>query len=319
MGKAVIIQPGYAKHDLEQVVLAPLGLTMGRLDWNGDRDLLRAGVVDADIVFVRDTPLGADDIATMKKARGIVRYGIGVDTIDLAAAKAKGIKVANVREYGADIEVADHTLALFLAVKRRIVVRDAAVRAGVWQVGQKEPIGRIGGSTLGIIGFGRIGRAVLARFRAFGITRCLVHDPFVTPDHLPNDDIDLTSLDALAAASDIITLHAPSTPDNYHCINAHFLSLAKRNCILVNTARGSLVDESALYMALSTGRILGAGLDVFEREPPQSNPLLTLSNVVVSDHAAWYSEATVEAIQAGAAEQARQILAGEMPTNWVNP
>jgi D-3-phosphoglycerate dehydrogenase len=255
----------------------------------------------------------------MKKARGIVRYGIGVDTIDLAAAKSKGIKVANVREYGADIEVADHTLALFLAVKRRIVMRDNAIRAGAWQVGQKEPIGRIGGSTLGIVGFGRIGRAVLARFRAFGITRCLVHDPFLSPGHVVNDGIELSSLDALAAASDIITLHAPSTPINYHCINAHFISLMKPNSILVNTARGSLVDEVALHDALSTGRILGAGLDVFEREPPQSNPLLTLSNVVVSDHAAWYSEATVKAIQAGAAEQARQIMAGETPTNWVNP
>lgn len=315
--KSVVVLPGYADHGLEAAALAPYGLSVELLDWQDDRSRLAAGLSQAEIIFVRDTPLDAPVIAAMTRARGIVRYGVGVDTIDIKTARERGIIVTRVPGYGAEIEVADHTLALFLAVRRRIVSRDRSVRAGAWQVGQAEPIARIAGSTAGLVGFGRIGQAVVHRLRAFGISRFLVHDPFVPPDRLPADSV-AVDLPTLAAGSDLITLHAPATPRNRHVIDAAFLSRARPGAILVNTGRGPLVDEQALAEALASGRILGAGIDVFETEPPWNSPLLAAPNVVVSDHAAWYSEATVEALQRGAVEQAIQILTTGTASERVN-
>lgn len=315
--KAVIVLPGYADHSLETTALAPHGLTVEVLDWQGDRGRLAKGLSQSEIIFVRDTVLDATVIAAMSRARGIVRYGVGVDTIDLDAARARGIVVARVPSYGAEIEVADHTLALFLAVRRRIVSRDRDVRAGAWQVGQAEPIARIAGSTVGLIGFGRIGQAVVQRLRAFGISRFLIHDPFLQPNQLPAD-ARAVDLPTLAAGSDLITLHAPATARNRHVINAAFLSRVRRGTIIVNTGRGPLVDETALAEALADGRVLGAGIDVFETEPPENSPLLAAPNVVLSDHTAWYSEATVEALQRGAVEQAIQILTSGTASERVN-
>lgn len=315
--KAVVVLPGYADHSLEATALAQHGLTLDLLDWKDDRSRLATGLSEAEIVFVRDTRLDAPVIAAMARARGIVRYGVGIDTIDLAAARDRGIVVTRVPSYGAEIEVADHTLALFLAVRRRIVSRDSAVRKGAWQVAQAEPIARIAGSTAGLIGFGRIGQAVVQRLRAFGVSRFLVHDPFLPQDRLPAD---ATSVDlpTLAAGSDLITLHAPATAENRHVINAAFLSRVRPGTILVNTGRGPLVDETALAEALEEGRILGAGIDVFEAEPPLNSPLMSAPNVVLSDHAAWYSEATVTALQRGAVEQAIQILTTGTASERVN-
>jgi D-3-phosphoglycerate dehydrogenase len=307
MRKAVVIAPGYADHSIEREVLGPFGLSVEVFDWQGDQSRLAEGVSGAEIVFVRDTVLDAAVINRMEKAKGIVRYGVGVDTIDLAAARQRGIVVARVPDYGAEVEVADHTLALFLAIKRRIVSRDRAVRAGAWQIGQAEPVTRIAGSTAGFLGFGKIGRAVAHRLRAFGVSRILAHDPFLAAAG-GVEGADLVDLETLAAESDLIGLHAPATAENHHIIGAGFLARMKPGAILLNTGRGPLIDEVALASALSEGRIFGAGIDVFEIEPPRNSPLLGLSNVVLSDHTAWYSEATVASIQRKAAGQARQIL-----------
>lgn len=315
--KAVIVLPGYADHRIEAELLAPLGLTVEPLEWQGDRERLMRGVAGAEIVFVRDIVLDRTVIEAMARAKGIVRYGVGVDTIDLAAARARGIVVARVPNYGAEVEVADHTLALFLAVRRRIVSRDATVRCGGWQIGQAEPIARIAGSTAGMIGFGRIGQAVASRLRAFGVTQFLVHDPYLRPEGLP-PDVRRVDLPSLAAGADLITLHAPASLENHQVINADFLSRVRPGAILVNTGRGALVNEADLATALTEGRLLGAGIDVFEVEPPGVSPLMGAPNVVLSDHAAWYSEATVENLQRGAAEQALQILTTGTASERVN-
>lgn len=317
MRKAVVIAPGYREHDIERQALAPLGFSLDYLEWGNDRSRLAEGVAEAEIVFVRDTRLDRDMIGAMKAARGIVRYGVGVDTIDLDAARERGIVVARVPDYGADVEVADHALSLFLAVKRRIVTRDQAVRAGRWQVGQAEPVGRIAGMTAGFLGYGRIARAVATRLRGFGISRFLAYDPFVPPEAM-DAGVELVDLDTLAARSQIISLHAPATAANHHIVDARFLSLMRRDAILINTARGPLVDETALAHALSIGAIFGAGIDVFEIEPPVSSPLFGLANAVLSDHTGWYSEETVANLQRGAAEQAVQIATSGTATEAVN-
>jgi D-3-phosphoglycerate dehydrogenase len=303
--RAVVIEPGYADYGAETQALAPLGFTLQPVDGAGPREALEAALAEAEIVFVRDTVLDAGLIAAMTRARGIVRYGIGVDTIDLEAARAQGIVVARVTDYGAEVEVADHTVALLLAAHRRIVSRDRAVRQGAWQIGQQEPIRRLAGSTMGFLGFGRIARAVAERMRGFGVRDIIAHDPFLTA---APEGVRLVALDELAAQSDLLSLHAPATEANRAVIDAGFLARMRPHAILVNTARGPLVDEAALLAALEGDRLRAAALDVFAVEPPRDNPLLRSERVILSDHCAWYSEASVAAIQSGAARQARQIV-----------
>lgn len=310
---ALVIEPGYADYTHERAALGPLGFEIKTVDGLGDKLKLETAVARAEIIFVRDVVLDGALIRAMKNARGIIRYGIGIDGIDLGAAREMGLAVARVNDYGADIEVADHTVALLLAATRRIVSRDRDIRVGAWQVGQKEPIRRIADSTMGFLGYGRIARAVQTRMRGFGVTDFIAHDPFVT--ECP--DVELVSIEALAERSDLLSLHAPSTPENTGIIGRSFLAQMQPHAILVNTARGPLVDENALADAVKTGGIRAAALDVFSHEPPHGNPLLEIEGITVSDHSAWYSEATVAAIQRGATEQAKRIAEGNDPIERV--
>jgi D-3-phosphoglycerate dehydrogenase / 2-oxoglutarate reductase len=255
----------------------------------------------------------------MKPGSGIVRYGVGVDTVDLQAATARGIRVANVPDYGADIEVSDQAAALTLALVRRVVSRHAQVVAGKWNIGQSEPIYRIAGSTLGLIGFGRIARAYLSKMRAFGITDVLVHDPYVPAAELERLGVKHVDADEIFRKARIISLHAPATAENRHLVNERTLALMRPDACLINTSRGGLVDTAALAKALAEGKLFGAALDVLEVEPmPADSPLKSLPNVILSDHVGWYSEATVASLQEGAAKAALEILTTGIPTNWVN-
>ncbi len=318
--KAVVVEPGYASYELERDVLGPIGVKLDILDWQGDRQRLHAGIADTDLILLRDTSVDAQMLDAAPRLKGLVRYGVGLDKIDLEAATTRKIVVANVPDYGADIEVADHTLALFLAVRRRIVTRDHVVRAGAWDVGQKEPITRIAGSTLGLIGYGRIARAVHKRFKAFGVDHVQVHDPYLSAAEALASGVSSLPLEDLVAQSDIISIHATGRPDNTPTLTANILSRVKPGAVIINTARGSHIDEPALAAAITAGGIAGAGLDVFRQEPPsQDNPLFALPQVVVSDHTGWYSEQSVRQIQSLATAEALRILTGQKPVNWVNP
>lgn len=316
MSFATIVQPAYADHSLEAQALRPFGLDLRFVDGHASHDVLIKELSGTKLIFLRDTQLDGQVISGLSECKGIIRYGIGIDNIDLEAARAKGIVVSRVLDYGAEIEVADHTAALFLAARRRIVTRNTDVRSGAWQVGQAEPIPRIAGSTAGFVGFGKIARAVADRLRGFGINKFLAFDPFLKPEQAP-DWVRLVSLEELAAQSDLISLHAPATPENRHIINRDILSRMRPTTILVNTARGPLIDEAALYEALNDRQLFAACLDVFETEPPQTSRLLELPNLIVTDHTAWYSEATVQAIQRGACEQAVEILEFGTASNQV--
>lgn len=316
--KVVVLEPGYADYATETAVLAPFGATMAPLAWNGDRDAITRAVADADAVLTRESPVSAEAIAAMTRCRIIVRYGVGTDNIDLKAAAARGIPVANVPSYGLDA-VSDQAVALMLAVNRRIVTRDREVRAGTWGVGQKQRILPLRGATLGLFGFGRIAHRALEKFRAFGFARTLVVDPSITPDEARDANVTPTDLDTLCRESDVISLHAPLVESTRHVFDARALGLMKPTAILVNVGRGPLVDEAALVEALRAGRLFGAGLDVFEQEPPPADhPLMSLPNVVLSDHTAWYSEASVTELQTKAAEEVARALRGERPVAWVN-
>ncbi|MBQ0820358.1 C-terminal binding protein [Microvirga sp. HBU67558] len=314
MIRVTIIDDGYDQYDVEREVLARVGAEPMLVPCRGDAQAVVDAIRDADAVLVRESPVTAAAIAAAPRLKGIVRYGIGVDNIDRDAATARQIYIANVPDYGTE-DVSDHAMALLLAVARRVPSRDAYVRGGGWYSGSREKMHRLAGKTLGLIGYGRIAQAFERKMRGFGISRVLASDPYADLPH----GVEAASIEALCREADYLSLHAPLTPETRHLLNAEHLALLKPTAIIVNTSRGALIDEQALVAALQNGRVFGAGLDVLETEPPStSNPLLKLPNVVLSDHAGWYSEESVAELQRKAAEEVARILSGQPPLNWTN-
>ncbi|HEU0201607.1 MAG TPA: C-terminal binding protein, partial [Burkholderiaceae bacterium] len=312
--RVVVIDGGYDRYDTERRILAPLGADVVVDPCEGDAARVAVAIADADAVLVRESPVRRDAIERAPRLRAIVRYGIGVDNVDLEAARARKVAVANVPDYGSE-EVSDQALALLLAVVRRVAARDRAVRAGAWNVSRAEKMYRIAGRALGLVGYGRIARALERKLRGLGVTRVLVYDPFA--DAIAG--VERVDPDTLCREADYISLHAPLTPDTKHLLSAARFALMKPTAIVVNTARGGLIDEAALVEALKQDRIFGAGIDVYEAEPPRAgHPLFALDNAVLSDHTGWYSEESVEELQTKAAEEVARVLRGEPPRHWLN-
>lgn len=310
----VALDDGYASYDQEERLLAEVGAGFAVRPARGDPEAAVDAVRDADVVLVRESPVPRRAIDAMTHGRAVIRYGIGVDNIDQQAARERRIYVANVPDYGID-EVATQTVALALAVVRRLRLHDREVRAGRWSTGVLAPMHRLRGRTLGLIGYGRIARMTHGMFEGFGFGRVLAHDPVAD---LPVG-VEAADIDRICREADLISLHAPMSAETRHLIDARRLALMRPTAILVNTARGGLVDLDALYVALSTGRLLGAGLDVFEREPPDpSHPILGLDNVVLTNHIGWYSEESMRDLQRKAAEEAVRVLKGDAPIHWLN-
>jgi D-3-phosphoglycerate dehydrogenase / 2-oxoglutarate reductase len=241
--------------------------------------------------------------------RAIARFGVGYDAIDVTAATARGIAVTI--SVGANqVSAAEHTLALILGVLRGFPLRDQSVRDGSWQ---RQPFGRLEGKTLGLLGMGRIGREVVLRAQAFGV-RVLAHDPHADTEFAHTQNVELVDLDTLLAAADILSLHLPCTASTQRIINSTTLAKLRPGAILINTARGGLVDEQALADALASGHVWGAGLDAFSIEPlPQGNPLLGLPNVLLSPHTAGLDVDSVRAMGRIAAQCLVDLHAGHAP------
>lgn len=313
---AVVIDAGYDSHVIEEGILAPFGFTVVERPCCGDAAAVVEAVRGADAVLVRESPITVAALDAMPDCRVIVRYGVGVDNIDRDAAAARGIYVANVPDYGVE-DVSDHTLALFMAVTRRIVTRDRAVRAGAWNVSRAEPMTRIAGRTLGIIGYGRIGAAFHRKCALLGFAETLVHD--TNAQDLPYG-AKSASLDEIIERANVISLHVPLRPQTQGLISAERIARMRPGTVILNTSRGGLIDEAALAAALHAGHIAGAGIDVFAKEPPivSENPLFSAPNVVLTDHTAWYSEESVAELQTKAAREVARVFAGETPLNWVN-
>jgi len=279
-------------------------------------------VKDVDVIMVVYAKITKRIINSATKLKGIIRYGIGVDNIDLEAATAKGVIVANVPDYAIET-VADHTWALILALVRRIVIADKYVRnrlyIGKWTNPPEYLRGiDLSGKVLGLVGVGRIGREVAKRAKGFGV-KILGYDPYISSDVAKEFGIELVNLDTLLRESDIISIHCPLTKETYHLINEDKIRLMRKRPYIINTARGAIIDEKALYKALKEGWIAGAALDVFEIEPPpENNPLFELDNVVLTPHIAWYTEEALRRLEMSAVEEAIRILRGELPKNIVN-
>ena len=262
-------------------------------------------------------PITAEVMAQMPDCKIIARYGIGVDTIDLEAATKAGIIVTNNPTYCIE-EVAEHTMALLLACARKVTFYDRLVRAGKWELPPGKPMFRIVGSTLGLVGFGHIGRQVAVRAAAFGM-RVLFFDP-VIEEGQHGVKGKKTNLRELLREADFVSLHPPLVPQTRKMINDETLRQMKPTAFLVNCARGPIVDTDALVRALDARAIAGCALDVLDPEPlPDPHPLRGRENVIITPHAAWYSEQAMAGLQAGAPSEVRRVLSGQWPVNVVNP
>lgn len=264
-----------------------------------------------DVLIVQFAQVTAEAIARLAPGSLIVRYGIGLDNIDLPAAQARGVKVAYVPDYATG-EVADHTAALILTMLRCVVPLDRSVRDGKWDaVGVAGALRAFPETTLGFVGFGRIGQEVLARLKPFGF-QGIVADPYADPAVLAEMGVGAVDLDTLFDRADVITLHCPLTPATRHVVNGARLARKPDRAALVNTARGGLVDPAALAAALVSGQLRAAALDVFETEPlPLDSPLRDCPNLLLTPHAAWYSTGAIERLQSLAADEVRRHLTGQ--------
>jgi D-3-phosphoglycerate dehydrogenase len=272
---------------------------------------------DADAVLVTYAKVTAEMIGQMKRCRVIARFGIGVDNVDIAAATNASIVVTRVPDYCID-EVSDHTMALLLALARKIPFANSRAHAGRWEMPAVVPIHRLRGSVLGLVGFGRIPQLVTPKAKAFGL-RVLSYDPFVSEEIMNRAGVEQVDFSELVKVSDHISIHTPLVPETNHLFNADVFRRMKPTAHLINTARGSIVDEEALAQALDQGHLAGAALDVLCQEPPSTSPLFGRDNVILTPHMSFYSAESLIDLQSKAAEEVVRVLTGEVPRNPVNP
>jgi D-3-phosphoglycerate dehydrogenase len=270
---------------------------------------------DADVLINQYVPITGEVLDALPRCRMVVRYGVGVDNVDVEAATERGVWVANVPDYGRD-EVADHTLALALALLRGVVVLDRSVRDGAWEWDAARPLRRLATLTWGVVGCGAVGTAVARRAAGLGM-RVLGHDLDRVRSGPP---IERVGLAELLEGADLVSLHATLTPASRHLIGADALGRMRPGAFLVNTARGGLVDAGALLEALEAGGLAGAAVDVLEEEPPDGlgRRLVRHPRVVATPHAAWYSEESFHTLKTEVAREALRVLEGGEPRSPVN-
>ena len=267
---------------------------------------------DADAVLVTYAKLPGDLLRELKRCKVIGRFGLGVDNIDIPAAGALGITVTYVPDYCMQ-EVSDHAMALLLSLVRKVPLSNKLVQSGRWEVPPVVPIHRLSGRVLGLVGFGNIPRTLAPKAKAFGL-RVVTHDPYVAADVLAKAGVEAVGFDELLAMSDFVSIHAPLLPVTRGLFNAEVFRKMKKGALLINTARGPLVDETALVAALDSGQLGGAALDVVTTEPlAQDSKLLGRDNVILTPHTAFYSVEALDELQTKCATDVARVLSGEQP------
>ena len=270
-------------------------------------------VTGADVALVQFAPFGPTAAAALKPGATVIRYGVGYDNIDLAAARSHGLQVGYVPDYCAD-EVAEHTVSAALSLLRKLPALDASVRAGKWAAAQTaRPMKPFGDTVFGFFGLGQIGRSVLKRLTAFGF-RFIASDPMLSEAEAAGLGVRLVDADTLLREADVLCLHAPATPQTTGFFNAARLATMQPHAVIINSARGQLIVEDDLADALGRGLIGGAALDVFNVEPlPADSPLRAAPNLLLTPHAAWYSDAAIHRLQGLVAEDITRALRGQAP------
>ena len=314
--KVVLTDQVFPSTDVERKILTNIGAELVVLD-DPSVESIRTHARDAVALLNTYAPIDQSTLEHLEKCKVIARYGIGVDNIDLEAARQRDVIVTNVPDYCVD-EVADHTLSLLLAVARKIVIGHAHTTGGGWGIDPLRPIHRLRGQTLGLIGFGNIARAVAARAKAFGLT-VQTYDPYVKDDVIREGGVERAStLESLLDSSDIVSVHVPLLDETRGLIGAEMLERMRPGAVLLNTSRGPIVDVDEVLQALESGRLGGAGIDVFPTEPPDRDSFEGIGNLVVTPHAAFYSDEAIVESQTKAAGCIVAVLQGEQPRYRVN-
>ncbi|MBI9104471.1 MAG: C-terminal binding protein [Spirochaetales bacterium] len=315
--KIVVTDDRYGNYKEEEKVFEEVGAELVIRNFTDSRDAI-AGLKDADAILNNLFPMTDEVISSLTKCKVISRYGVGYDNVNVKAATDSDIWVARVPDYASE-DTSDQALALFLGCVRKIAFKDRAIRTGSWNLHKEQPNYRITGKTFGIIGYGGVGVAMHRKLAGLSLAKVLIHDPSEDPDFIKSRGGRKVDLDELLRQSDYISLHLPLKETTRHLIDRPQLEMMKERAILINTSRGGVINEAVLAEFLKAKRIAGAGLDVFETEPlPEVSPLRALDNVILSDHAGWYSEESLRELKMKAAMNIVEVLKGNAPLYPVN-
>ena len=314
--KVLIVDKVFSSYEEEKNTLGEFGAEV--LTSTGSESNFSELITDVDGVIVNLNKIGGDLISRMGRCKVISRYGVGYDNVDIAAATDAGIWVANVPDYATE-DVSDHAVALIMACIRRIAYRDSEIRKGSWNIMERQRSWRTKGKVMGILGFGNIGSATAKKLSGFGFERMLVCDPYIDKEIIRNTGAQPVDFAVILEQSDYLSLHVPLNDETHHMICAETLKAMKKSAILVNTARGGVIDTGALIDALKSGEIEYAGLDVHEQEPlAAESPLFDIENLILSDHCGWYTEDSLIELKTRAAENVVAVLSGKRPSTPVN-
>jgi D-3-phosphoglycerate dehydrogenase len=308
--------PDFGDASVEEKILRRINAEVAYLGTVSSSEA-REVITRADAIMVGFQQVTGEMIARMERCKIISRVGTGLDLIDIKTATEYGIWVTNMPDAYAD-EVATHAIALLLACNRGIVQLVESTRSGIWDYRIVGPVSRLKGKTLGLLGFGHIGKESAQLAKGIGM-RVIAHDPYAPPHVFEEHDVRSVDLKTLFQESDYLSLHVPLTEETERIIDQHALSLMKPHAYLINTGRGKLIDEDALLKAVQEGRIRGAALDVMDVEPPPTdNPLLKDERIIVTPHAAFFSEEAVHDVRVRGAEAVIDVLQGRVPKNPAN-
>jgi D-3-phosphoglycerate dehydrogenase len=312
--KVVVTDYDYPFLDLERKVLEEIDPEFVGAHCTTEEEVITVAK-DADGILNQYSPLTRRIIKSLDRCKVISRYGVGLDNIDVEAATERGIIVANVPDYCVD-EVSTHAMALILGCARKIPCLSTTVKKGKWDFTLGKPLFRSQGRVLGLFGLGRIAKAVVRKAKGFDF-QIIAYDPYISK---AKEKVELVSFSELLSNSDFISIHVPLTQETKHFFGEEEFKAMKKDAYLINTARGAIVDEFALYRALKEGWIAGAALDVMKKEPPDpKNPLLKLDNLIITPHISYYSEESYAELKTKAAQAVLDVLKGGLPKAIVNP
>lgn len=314
--KVVVSDNRHGDYSIEAAVLKPADAEVVIEDCSTVEEMIIA-CKDADGVLLDQAPMTAKVIESMTKCKVISRYGVGYDNVDVEACTKKKIYVANVPDYCME-DVSDHAMAMFFACVRRITLRDKQVRQGGWNM-DRSGIYRIKGKVFTLMGFGNIARCLIRKLSGLGLKTIFVYDPYVSKEIIEELGAQKADLETALSQADYISLHMPVTAETKGIINKKSFSLMKNSAIIINTARGPLIDEEALIDALSNGKIAFAGLDTHCKEPlPADSPLIKMDNCILTDHVGFYSDESMNELHTKIAQNIKAVLEGGLPIYPVN-
>lgn len=315
--KVIVTDHIFPDLDIEAEVLESVDADLVATGAETPTEIIDAGA-DADAMLTAThVHLPAEVFEELSHLQLVSSYGIGLDHVDVDAATRNGVPVSNVPTYCVD-EVSTHTLALLLACVRKITQYDDHTASGGWDWEYAIPIQRLAGQTLGIVGFGNIGRSLAAKVQGFDL-EIMAADPYLTAEKIESGGAEKVEFDDLLAQADLVSTHTPLRDSTYRLFDEEAFSKMKSDAVFVNTSRGKVVDADALYRALTSGGIAAAGIDVLPEEPPGDSPLLDLENAIVTPHVAWYSDQSIAELQRKAAEEVAHLFDGRSLQNVANP